>query len=103
MRKRLISRHIDIKRLISRLLDSDYTPFANVERLAVNAKTLTNNSAYLQARENALMRIVASWIATAPDQVSKREQLYAQICAWGDMHSELAVFIHNQEKDEDNA
>jgi hypothetical protein len=90
-----------IPNLVARLLDK-YVKSYGEDVLERSADTLQNNIAYNQARENILLRIVAEWVATKPDEASKREQLYFEVCALGRVQTELNMFVFNNEKVKDN-
>ncbi len=77
-------------------------PKANNDRLAAQATSLKNNEAYEEARLSILTNLIVSWVATRPEEVSKREQLYYEVCALGKIQTELNLFVLNAENEKDN-
>jgi hypothetical protein len=76
---------------------------ADERRLSQAASALLDNRAYQQAREQLIYSAVAQWIASRPDEISRREQLYQQICALGDVQSGLVGLIaESNEESTDN-
>ena len=90
------------QRIIARLLGKP-TEYLTVEALGREGQGLLSYQAYMDARETIVMRIFSEWVATGPDQVSKREQLHQQICALGKVQAELNLLVLNQTKDNGNA
>jgi hypothetical protein len=67
--------------------------------LAFDAKGVLNSASYMEAREKIVRHIICAWVATRPEEVSKREQLYNEICALGKVQAELNMLVLNGEKD----
>lgn len=77
-------------------------PKVSNEHLSAEAQTLKRNEAYEEARLNILTNLIVSWVATRPEEVSKREQLYYEVCALGKIQAELNLFVLNAENEKDN-
>ena len=65
----------------------------NKTSVAIEAKELLNNEAFIIAKEALQNDLLEQWGATAPLDVSKRESLYMQYKAVDDVCFEF-VFVH---------